>query len=424
MNRQVKQSARWVIFGLLLAVLVIPASYAQQSSCNIKRKVNAKALTETSFKSLNDIYEDIGDEKYNEAAAALNKMLSRSRGDTYEQAIIHQALAQVEWARERFDAALASFEKAVALDTLPNHAHFALMYQISQLYAMKDRNREALQKLDLWMCTVPAEQVTSAAYVLKASIYAKMENYRESLKAIEQAISMDKNPREPWYQLKLAAHFELEQFPSAADTLKLMIQRWPDKKTYWTQLSSIYVKLKRDKDALAVQAAAYRRGMLSTESEVKQLANLYQYLEIPYKAAAVMEKGINEKVITSNMKNWDLVGQSWYQAEEMDKALAAYKRAGQASSDGKIDLKRAYILVDLENWSEGREALSASLRKGGLEDRKVGEAYLLKGMCEFNLGNNRQAREDFGQATRFERTRSPAQQWINHMNEEQRRQAP
>ncbi len=409
---------------LAITLLAFAANSAIAQSCNIERKVPAKALTEVSFKRLNDIYEDIGEEKYNEAAKDLQDMLGRAKNDTYEQAIIHQALAQVEWARERFDSALRHFEQAVNLNTLPNHAHFALMYQIAQLYFMKERYQESLNRLDLWFCTVPKEQITSGAYVLKASIYANREDYRQTLAAIEQAIAMDSDPKEAWYQLKLASHFELEQFPQAGDTLKVMIQKWSDKKTYWTQLSSIYVKLKRDKEALSVLAAAHLKGLLDKESDIKQLANLYQFLDIPYKAAEIMEKGMTDGLVAKTQKHYEQTGDAWYQAEELENALESFKSAGRLASDGKIDLRRGYILVDLERWADAKEALGAALSKGGIEDRKIGETYLLKGMAEYNLGNVGQARRDFSQATRYERSRAPAQQWINHLNQESGRQAP
>ena len=184
------------------------------------------------------------------------------------------------------------------------------------------------------------------------------------------------------------------------------------------------MKLKQDKRALAVLALAYRQGLLETQSDIKQLGNLYQFLDNPYKAATVMEKGVNDGVIEATQKHWEQIGDAWYQAEEMDNALAAFKKAGAASDDGKLDLRRGYILIDQEQWAEACSALSDAIRKGGLEDRRLGEAYLLKGMCELNQGNTAQAREDFGQATRFERSRRPAQQWINHINEVSSRQAP
>ncbi|HET6565798.1 MAG TPA: tetratricopeptide repeat protein [Xanthomonadales bacterium] len=409
--------------GVAVLMLASVDVQAQAAQCGQKREVGAKALDEVTYKQLNEVYELVGEEKYNEAYNELRKLLDRAGKDEYLQAILYQALAQVEWSRNNFDPALQYFEKAVQLDALPDQAHFALMYQIAQLYYMKERYDDALNRLDLWFCTAPKEKITSSAYVLKASINANKKDFAEALKAIETAISMDTNPKEQWYQLKLASHYELEQFPQAAATLEIMISKWPDKKTYWTQLTQIYYKLKQDEKALSVLALAYRKNLLDTQADIMFLSSLYSNAEVPYKAADVLQKGITSGVVEASDRHWALVADTWYAAEEMDKALAAYEKAGGAARTGEIDLRRGYILVDLERWPPAKEALSAAISKGGLDERKTGEAYLLRGMTEFNLGNYDAASADWGRASKYPKARDAAQQWMNHLEEERRRRA-
>lgn len=416
-------TAATLLIALMAFAMPGGSVFAQASECGKERKVATKALDEATYKQLNKAYEYVGEEQYDEAYKILQKVMSRSSRGDYLQAVLNQAMAQVEWSRENFDAALKYFEKAVELNALPNQAHFALMYQIAQLYFMKDRYQAALDKLDLWFCKVPAEKITSSAYVLKASTYIRMENYAEAVKAIDAAIAMDDKPKEQWYQLKLASHYELEQYPQAAETLVTIISRWPDKKVYWSQLSQIYLKLKQDEKSLAVMALAYRKNMLDSQSDVLFLSNLYANSNVPYKSAETLEKGIKDGIVEPTKTHLTVVADAWYAAEEMEKALLSYEKAGEASVDGKIDLRRAYILVDLERWPNALEALNDSLRKGGLSDRKTGEAYLLRGMTQFNLENFDSASSDWGKAGRYERSRAAAQQWMNHMQEERRRKA-
>jgi tetratricopeptide (TPR) repeat protein len=273
----------------------------------------------------------------------------------------------------------------------------------------------------LWFCHSPRDKITSAAYVLKASINAQQEDYAETLKAIDTAIEMDDDPKERWYQLKLGSHYELEQYPQTAQTLVLIINRWPQKKTYWTQLSQIYLHLKQDEKALAVIALAYRKGLLDMQGDITYLSSLYSNSDVPFKAALVLEKGINDGVVASTRNHWTAVADSWYAAEEMENALVAYESAGKASIDGIIDLRRGYILVDLERWPAALKALHDTLGKGGLTEQKTGEAYLLRGMIQFNLGNFDSASADWDQAGRYDRVRDAAEQWMNHLHEERQR---
>ncbi len=412
--------------GILLLVFALAAAnglLAQPDNCSMKRQVGAKALDELTWKQLNAIYEDVGEENYDEAFEDLQKMLGRAGKDSYLRAIVNQALAQVEWARGNYDPALGYFEKAVELDTLPDQAHFALMYQISQLYFMKERYDDALNKLDLWFCTVPKDKVTSAAYVLQASIFAQKEDYANALKAIETAIYMDADPKEQWHQLKLAAHYELEQYPQAAETLEIIISKWPGKKVYWIQLSQIYFKLKQDRKALAVLALAHRKNMLDEQGDITYLSSLYSNLDVPYKAAEVLEQGIRDDIVDPSKNHWTMVADAWYAAEELEKSLNAYQEAGRAAADGNIDLRRGFILIDMERWPAALEALNQAIEKGGLNDRKTGEAYLLRGMAQFNLGNFDNASADWGRAGRYDKTRDAARQWMNHLKEERERRA-
>ncbi|MCP4046490.1 MAG: tetratricopeptide repeat protein [Gammaproteobacteria bacterium] len=416
---------RKYLFFVLLAVLAVSVSgqaLAQVSECGKKRDKQQGTLDEATWKRLNDVYEDVGEEKYDIAYEKLQKMAQRKSGG-YQKAVIAQAIAQVEWARSNYDQALNYFEQAVALDSLPDLTHFSLMYQIAQLYYMQDRYDDALDKLELWMCRVPEEKVTDIAYVLKASLHAAKEDWKNVLIAIDQAISRSDDPKEPWYQMKLAAHFELEQFPKAAQTLETMIQKWPDKKAYWIQLSQIYYKLKQSDEALSILALAYRRDMLDKQADLMYLSSLYSNADVPFKAAEVLQKGIEDEIVEVTKRNWTIIADAWYASEEMEKSLFAYEKAGQISEDGEIDLRRAYILVDMERWDEAAQAVNSALEKGGFSDRKTGDAYVLQGMSEFNLGNYSKASTAWGRASKYPRAKKSAQQWMNHMREERARKS-
>ena len=421
MTRYSMNMSNALLVLVAITALGVEMANAQAVQCGVDREVGARALDELTWKQLNSIYEDVSEEHFDDAHNDLQKMLKRAGRDSYLQAIINQALAQVEWARKNYQAALQYFEQAVELNSLPDQAHFSLMYQIAQLYFMQDRYDEALERLELWFCKSPEEKITPAAYVLQASIHAGKEDYANVLKAIDKAIALDENPGEPWFQLKLAAHFELEQYPQAAETLEVMIEKWPDRKMYWTQLSQIYHELKQDQRALAVLALAYRNDLLDKQGDILFLSSLYSNSEVPYKAAEVLEKGIRDGKVESSNFHWTVVADSWYAAEELEKSLEAYEQAGSVASDGTMDLRRGFILVDLERWPAALESLNLALQKGGLDDRRTGEVYLLRGMAQFNLGNFESASSDWSKAGRYEKTREAARQWMNHLREERRR---
>jgi tetratricopeptide (TPR) repeat protein len=172
-----------------------------------------------------------------------------------------------------------------------------------------------------------------------------------------------------------------------------------------------------------VTALAYRKKLLDQQTDLLFLSSLYSNSDVPYKAAEVLQTGVEDGIVEPSERHWTIIAENWYAAEEMEKSLAAYEQAGRAAGDGDIDLRRGYILVDLERWQAAKDALDAALAKGGLDERKTGEAYLMRGMASFNLGHFDQASADWGRASRYPRTKDAAQQWMNHLQEERRRRA-
>lgn len=422
--RKTRPAVPWraILLSISWAVLCWPAAaVVHAGACGTERHAGGGALDELTWRRLNGIYEEVGEERYDEAFADLEQMLQRAGRDAYLRAILNQAMAQVEWARGNYESSLRFFERAVELDTLPDETHFALQYQIAQLYYMQDRFDEALARLEAWFCAVPEERISASAYVLEAAIQAGREHHAGALEAIERAIAMEESPREDWYLLKLAAHYELGQYSEAAATLEVLIENWPGNKQYWLQLAQVYDRLGQESRALAVLALAYRRGLLDEEADILWLSSLYSSSELPYKAAGILEDGIRGGVVAGSGTRWAQAADAWYAAAELERALAAYVEAGRVSGSGDIDLRRAHILIDLERWEEAAEALDLALERGGLDDRRTGEAYLLRGLARYSLDRPDQAAADWERAGRYETARDAAGQWLEHLHEERQR---
>jgi tetratricopeptide (TPR) repeat protein len=418
-----KSSPYAVIAALILGALTPGQAQAQGDQCGVERSLRERPLDELTWRRLNRIYELAGEENYDTAHEELVRMQERASG-AYLDAIISQALGQVRWARGEFEAALESFELAISLDALPDQAHFSLLYQVAQLYFMEDRYRDALNSLESWFCNTPPSEVKAAAWYLEASIHARMANWPGVVTAIDHAIETGEEPQEHWYQLKLSADFELDDMPRAAETLDTMIGNWPDRKTYWLQLSNVHIRLGNGDTALSMAALAYRKGLFDEQSDYLFLSTLYALEDVPLKAAGVIQEGIEAAIVEPTAAHWTMAGDAWYAAAELEKALAAFEHAGRAALNGDIDLRRGYILIGLERWEEARKALTAAIEKGGIDNRELGEAHLMVGIGEFNLGNFDRAAAAWGRAGRFETIQGSARQWLNHLREERARQAP
>ena len=344
--------------------------------------------------------------------------LSESRLNDYEKASVQQAMGFARAQLEQYEAAVRHFEEAIRLNQMPNQAHFEMILQVAQLYNALRRYDDALRQLDFWFCVSTEDAKKQAeVWVLKASLHVQKEEYREALSAVDQAIELRLDPPETWYQLKLGMHLELKQYRPATEVLKILIRMNPDRKEYWIQLAGSYLELDENAEAMSTLRLAYRRDLLSTNTEFLQLAGLLQDMESPRQAAEVLSEGLTRGVVEATVRNWEVVAGAWYQAREMSKALDAYERAGSLSSDGKIDFQRASIMVSQENWPGVIDAAARALEKGGLNESQQGNAHLIIGMAHFNLGDLGAAEQAFKRAENYGRIRSAAREWLNHIQQ-------
>jgi tetratricopeptide (TPR) repeat protein len=224
------------------------------------------------------------------------------------------------------------------------------------------------------------------------------------------------DPKESWFQLWLAMHYELKEYPQAALVLEEMVRRFPHQEKYWKQLSTIYLELKQDGKALSALELAHAQGFLRTENELVQLANMYMYQGIPHEAAEVLQSGLDKGIIAPTRKHWEALGNAYMEARENDKAIPALQKAADASDGGDIDLRVAYLYLEKEQWDKAADALSNAIRKGDLSD--PGMAYLLLGMASYERKQYEDALKHFGQAQNFDKRKDQAAQWINHIQSE------
>lgn len=415
-----------VLPALLSCLLFVLPAWSQSGPETVPntptrtRDVPTGLLSEQVFQRLGRIHEMIGNEQWNEAFNALTELRNRRGLSEYEQAYILQNMGHVRMAQERYDDAIRLFRESLATNAMPNQFHFQMMLNLAQILAMQERHQESQRLIDEWIqyqTEIPLDVLQ-----LMAVNYAAMNQYRQAINAIDRAIAASRTPRENWYQLKLAMHFELREYRESAAVLEILVRNWPERNQYWTQLAAMNMEIGNEDRALAVMALAHRKGILRTEAEWVQLFQLYALRNVPRKAAEVLAEGLERGIIEPTKRRWEDLANTWYAARELNRALDAFARASALATDGQLDLQRGHILIEQERWAEACAALRAAIDKGGLDPNRVGNSYILIGMCEFEQGNLQAARVAFQQARGFDRHRNAAEQWLKHMDEEAQRE--
>lgn len=367
-------------------------------------------LSEATYKSLNAAQEKMEQQQYRQAEADLKKLVGETDAGSYERAVVLQTLGYLYSETEEYKLAAEQFEDALALNALPEDVTHNLRYNLAQLLISDGAYQKGIDLLTQWLNK--ESQANSSAYVLLATAYYQINQFTNAVEAIRTAIQRDNSPKENWYRLQLSAHMEMQQYNQAINVLEILIERFPINKTYWDQLAALYAQQDKRLTSLAVQMLAKRLN-LGEKDTVLRLANMYRYLNIPYKSAQLLQKSMDDGVIERNFKNLESLADSWLAARENENATQVLARMQSMDSSGETDLKLARVFISMEQWDEAAGPLQQSLEK--LPEAKRGQAWMLSGMVNYHLGNMQQSEQHLNRALAYTEVRNQASQWLRHL---------
>lgn len=378
-------------------------------------------ISESNSKKINEAYAFLDEGEDAKAREILQGILDNARSSPYEKALCLQGLSQILYNEDDIAGAIEANEKALALDSLDNKSHFNLVYQVAQMNLMDERYDGALAAIDRWTALTGNE--TAEALALKGNALYRLERYPEASAAMQKAIDMSPDPSDTWQQILVASYYDAENFPEAAKAAEAILAKDPSKKTVARQLASIYIEMEQGDKAIAVLEGAKSRGLLTDAADLRQLFQLYNYVEKPAEAARTINEGLAAGILKEDFDTLKGLGDSWVltaqlaadesaqQKEAFDKAIEAYGRASPLAKDGEMDFVRAQLLIqEKERFADGKAAMNQALSRGGL--KREGEAYILLGNAEAELGNQKAAIAAYEKARSFPNTKSMAESWL------------
>jgi uncharacterized protein HemY len=359
------------------------------------------------------------------AREVLDQMISESRDskklNSYELANVYNLYAFIYYSAEDYANALKSYENVVAQPDIPLAMEINTKYTIAQLYFVQEQWGKGINALLAWFEVT--ENPPANAYILLAQGYYQKKDYDSALFNVEKAIGMykakDKTPKEQWYNLARFLYFDKDDVPNAVRTLEELLKYYP-KKQYWVQLSHLYGEQKKESWQLAAMEAAYVQDMLEKGTEQTTMAYLYLNAEVPYKAAKVMDRGLVDKSVEATSKNYEILGNSWRQAQEVDKAIPAMEQAAAKSDKGELYTRLGNVYLDGDQFKKAISSINKGLSRGGV--KRPDTARLVLGMAYFNDKQYSKARDAFKAAKKDERSEKYASQWLKYLESELDRQ--
>ena len=374
-------------------------------------------LSQGVHEQLVEVQELIQSERPQKALTQLRALATNTELSPYEAALVQQTLGYAHAGLEQYDQAVTAFQKSLAGEALqPDNAQI-VRYNLAQMLIITERYEEGAHILEKWLAN--EENPSPQAHVSLAQAYMHLKRYAPAEQHIRKAIGETTTFHESWYQLLVVVQIEQKKFSQAASTLQQLLGQYPEKKTYWQQLSQIYGQEEKHKRAVSTLAMAYKLGILN-EREALQVVQYYLHLGLPYKAADLLADGLKKKIVQDADANRALLVTCLLHARESQRALDVLEQSAQSTQTGRVDLQRAEILVQLERWPEVATTVSEGLRKGGLAN--TGKAFMLLGIAEYRSGKLDESKAAFSEAAAHKPSAKQARQWLRLIEQESAKQ--
>lgn len=406
----------------ILPGLMTSSAFAQEEAAPEKPKtIKVQSMKKPTFDRLTAAQEAIELKDYATAEIQLREGIADDKTNEYEKASIWMTYAYLYAEQENYPGAIEAFQNAINLSRpeegigLPAGQVLSTKYNLGQLYMVVERYQDAIRTLEEWRTQV--ETVNAGALVLLSNAYFQTEQYRKAIPLITEAIDMEPEPREQWYQLLLAAYLELEDYVNGADLLEVMVDLFPTKKNYFLQLAALYGELGKDKESFAVLVMADKQGFLTEESELVRLARMYMFHETPIKAAEVMERGFKSGQIEQVPDNLETLANAYFNSRDFNKAIPPLERAAKMSDEGKLSYRLGQAYLQEEKWAEAETALAQALDKKGISDDDEGMIWMLMGITQLERDRFTASKRSMQRAARFKNTKSDAEKWIRFLDQ-------
>jgi tetratricopeptide (TPR) repeat protein len=415
---QVKKTftATAVAIALMLGCLAASSS-AQEEKPADKEKAPAGAIMNPSVGNhLKAAVAALQSQQYAQAEEALGE-LNLDRLSPYERSRAEQLYAVAEQLQGHYDGARTHLKAAVASGGLNDQEASTARFQIARLYMAENKWPEGAAALEEWFKT--AENPNSAAYHLLAVAYYEMGNHKAALAPAQKAVDLGgAKPQESWLQLLMAIQLELKQYKPAIATVKRLIELLPTNNSYWLQYAGLESTIGDPSGAAVAFELPYRAGWFTGEENTLRLTQFLIQAGIPYRAGMLLSTAMQKGDAKSSIQNYNLLSNCWLASKEYDRAIKPMRRAAELSPSGENYLRLAQVYVQREDWPNASETLRQAIDKGDL--KSPGDALLLMGIVSYNQKQLPAARSWFAKAKGYSSSRSHADGWLNHIDDEER----
>jgi len=352
--------------------------------------------------------------------ARLRDMFGRGRLNPFESYTMWQFYANVAYLNEDLEGALANYERMAGVEGITPQQLENALFSVAQLQFALERWEAAIASFQRYMeiAAAPSNDV----YLRIGQAYYQLERYADAIPQVRRNMELERasgsEVPQSTYALLRALYFSLEDYQGAHQVLREMIVLFNDPAD-WGYLAAVNSQLERFEDSAYVYYVANAGGYLDSEAQLVSLAAQMSSYENPFGAAQVMEKGIQAGVIKETETNLSYLSQFYQLAREDERALVPLEKAAEMTGKGEYHARLGQLYLQMGEFEEAAEAYNAALRAGGVD--RPDQVQLRLAQTYWQLNRYDEALAAARRASTDERSRDTAQAYLSTLENEKRR---
>jgi len=352
--------------------------------------------------------QQIDAKKDDEALVSAEAILADSKANNSDRALAayYAGFAVMDKTGGNRNQAIVYFQRALSENALPNNVHYAVMLNLAQLQINEQRYAEALATAQRFLSETQSEDVN--AYAVVGNAQYRLGHYPEAAEALKKVLtgnSTDVN-NDSVAQMLIDCYQQMKQPAQAAALAEQLAAKSPDDKNTQMLVASIYANAGQPDKASAIFANLRSKGLLTESKDYESSYRLlYQIGGRPQDIVALINEGLDKKILTPSADAYSLLGQSYYDLHQMPQAIAAWEKGAPLAEDGEIYLNLAKVDGQNGQAAAAKTAAHQAIAKGV---DHPGEAWLEIARAESMQGNKPAMVAAYREAAKDPQTRSQA----------------
>lgn len=355
-------------------------------------------------------------ELYNEEKVdeALKVLLEIRGGNDFDNAFLARFIGNL-YAQKDAKQAIRYLEQATKPDVLSFSDQASSLKLVADLQQMEGMHKDAIRNYEAWIRFTGENDPD--VYLRIANSYYQLQDYKNVLVPIDNAIRYSRTPNKNHYMLKMGALYESRNYPKTVEVVETMVQLFPEERQFWVYLGNFYTLVEDYQKSLSALQIAYNNGYLESETELKTLGQMYANNNIPYKAAMIYEKYLKSGKIKKDRTMLTAIASNFQAAREFAKAAQYYGELAALTNDADAYRRQAMAFMAIQRYNDALKAFEATLAR---DSSNAGRVHMSMVEAYLNQGKLREAYASLQQAKRDSATARQANSYENYIREKAR----